>query len=159
MSKTAIVYCRLSKEDKQKGAGFDVQERELRRKLNDREDLEPLNGYGCNQDMSPREDGFYFEDFSGTGVRKRKIFFGLLQDLCENCANGTEGLCWGNQEVGNGLGIGALLIYDTDRLARNTEEFLQLKRFFSDHNIELVVALGVQFQEPDKPRAMEEGIQ
>ena len=159
MSKTAIVYCRLSKEDKQKGAGFDVQERELRRKLNDREDLEPLNGYGCNQDMSPREDGFFFEDFSGTGVRKRKIFFGLLQDLCENCANGTEGLCWGNQEAGNKLGIGALLIYDTDRLARNTEEFLQLKRFFSDHNIELVVALGVQFQDPEKPRAMEEGMQ
>tara|TARA_B100000949_G_scaffold143380_2_gene126003 strand:+ start:2016 stop:3173 length:1158 start_codon:yes stop_codon:yes gene_type:complete len=148
----------LSREDKEKGSGFEVQERELRRKLSDREDLEPFVG-GCNQDMTPREDGFFFEDFSGTGIRKRKIFFSLLEGLCKACASGLDGMCWGQQERGNELGIGALLIYDTDRLARNTEEFLQLKRFFSDHKVELVIALGVQFQDPKNPKAMEEGMQ
>jgi DNA invertase Pin-like site-specific DNA recombinase len=157
--KRTIAYCRLSREDKEKGAGFEIQERELRRKIDDRDDLEALTGYGINQDFSPRKDGFFFEDFSGTGIRKRKIFFGLLEGLCKVCANGIEGMCWGKQEQGNELGVGALLVYDTDRLARNTKEFLQLKEFFSDHKVELVVAMGVQFQDPEKPRAMEEGMQ
>ena len=81
--KQTIVYCRLSREDKDKGAGFEVQERELRRKIGDREDLVALTGYGCNQDMTPREDGFFFEDFSGTGVRKRKIFWSILLAICK----------------------------------------------------------------------------
>ena len=108
--KRTISYCRLSREDKEKGAGFEVQERELRRKIEDRDDLVPLTGYGINQDMSPRDDGFFFEDFSGTGIRKRKIFFGLLEGLCKVCANGIEGMCWGKQAQGNELGVGALLI-------------------------------------------------
>ena len=157
-TKQTLVYCRLSREDKDKGAGFEVQERELRRRIVDREDLVTLNGYGCNQDMSPREDGFFFEDFSGTGVRKRKIFWSILVAICGEC-NGEEGMCYSKAPQGNALGLGALLVYDTDRLARNTEEFLRLKRFFSDHNVELVVAMGVQFQDPEKPRAMEEGMQ
>jgi DNA invertase Pin-like site-specific DNA recombinase len=157
-TKQTLVYCRLSKEDKEKGAGFDVQERELRRKIDDRKDLVSLDGYGCNQDMSPREDGFFFEDFSGTGVRKRKIFWSILVALCGEC-NGEDGMCYSKAPQGNALGLGAILVYDTDRLARNTEEFLKLKRFFTDHKVELVVAMGVQFQDPDKPRAMEEGMQ
>jgi len=156
--KQTIVYCRLSREDKDKGAGFEVQERELRRKIGDREDLVALTGYGCNQDMTPREDGFFFEDFSGTGVRKRKIFWSILLAICKEC-NGEEGMCYSKTPQGNAMNLGALLVYDTDRLARNTEEFLRLKRFFSDHKVELVVAMGVQFQDPEKPRAMEEGMQ
>ena len=113
--KNAIAYCRLSKEDKDRGVGLESQQNSIMKYINEQGDVD-LMPTGLEQDaQTQRDDGFFFEDFSGGTVTYRKIFFKILKNICKNLTYENWGaVCKGNCVAGALRPADVLIVYSMD---------------------------------------------
>ena len=114
--------------------------------INEQGDVD-LMPTGLEQDaQTQRDDGFFFEDFSGGTVTYRKIFFKILKNICKNLTPQNWGaVCKGNCVAGALRPADVLIVYSMDRLSRDTADTLALGKFFQNHEIEVVTLQGMGF--------------